>query len=138
MPVKDIFHDAVKSALQKEGWIITDDPLYIRFGGVDMYVDLGAEKVLAAEKDGQKIAVEVKSFIGASLLSEFHTAVDQFMNYRMALAKQDADRVLYLAVPKDTYKEFFTLEFGQNAIQHYKLKLIVYDVESEVIVKWQN
>ncbi|MFQ5629633.1 MAG: element excision factor XisH family protein, partial [bacterium] len=87
---------------------------------------------------GQKIAIEVKSFIGASLLSEFHTAVGQFMNYRMALKEQDAERILYLAVPKDTYKDFFTLEFGQIAIRHYQLKLIVYDVESEVIIKWQN
>ncbi len=52
MPAKDIFHDALKNALIKEGWSITDDPLYLEFGGVDMYVYLGAEKVVGAEKDG--------------------------------------------------------------------------------------
>jgi hypothetical protein len=72
MPERDIFHDAVKNALVKEGWTITDDPLFLEFGGVDMYVDLGAEKLVAAEKDGQKIAVEIKSFVGASIISEFH------------------------------------------------------------------
>jgi hypothetical protein len=87
MPARDIFHDAVKNALVKEGWIITADPLFIQFGGVDMYVDLGAEKVIAAEKAGRKIAVEVKSFASASLLSEFHTALGQFLNYRWALAE---------------------------------------------------
>lgn len=54
MPERDFFHDAVKSALVKEGWTITNDPLFIEFGGIDLYVDLGAEKVLAAEKDGRK------------------------------------------------------------------------------------
>jgi hypothetical protein len=61
MPAKDVFHEAVKKALLNEGWTITADPLYIQFGGVDLYVDLAAEKVIAAEKDGRKIAVEIKS-----------------------------------------------------------------------------
>ncbi len=138
MPERDIFHDAVKNALVKEGWTITDDPLFLEFGGVDMYVDLGAEKLVAAEKDGQKIAVEIKSFVGASIISEFHRALGQFMNYRLALKAREPARTLYLAVPLDIYKAFFTLEFGQAAIQDYQLKLILYQVEQEVIVKWQN
>ena len=69
MPAKNIFHDTVKNALIKEGWMITDDPLYLDYGGVDMYVDLGAEKLIAAEKDQQKIAVEIKSFNRPSLIS---------------------------------------------------------------------
>lgn len=50
MPAKDRFHEAVRTALEGEGWIITADPLYLEFGGVDMFVDLAAEKVIAAEK----------------------------------------------------------------------------------------
>lgn len=138
MPEKDIFHDIVKNALIKEGWKITDDPLFIQFGGIDFYIDLGAEKIIAAEKEGQKIAVEIKSFVGASIISEFHNALGQFMNYRLALDEQDPERTLYLAVPLDTYEVFFMLEFGQAVIQRFQLKLIVYDVEQEVIVKWQN
>lgn len=60
------------------------------------------------------------------------------MNYRMALEEQDPQRTLYLAIPLDTFKAFFSLEFGQAAVQRYQLRLIVYDVEKEVIVKWQN
>ncbi len=56
--------EIVKKALIKDGWTITDDPLTLKFGNTELYVDLGAEKVLAAEKEGQKIAVEVKSFFG--------------------------------------------------------------------------
>ncbi len=84
MPEKDIFHDIVKNALIKEKWKITDDPLFIQYGGIDFYVDLGAEKIIAAEKEGQKIAVEIKSFVGTSIISEFHNALGQFMNYRLA------------------------------------------------------
>ncbi|PPJ64743.1 hypothetical protein CUN59_03375 [Cuspidothrix issatschenkoi CHARLIE-1] len=89
MTAKDKFHDAVKNALIKEGWMITNDPLFIQFGGVDLYVDLGAEKMLAAEKDNQKIAVEIKSFLGDSTISEFHQALGQLLNYRLILRRQD-------------------------------------------------
>lgn len=72
---KDKFHDAVKNALIKEGWTVTDDPLFLQFGGVDLFVDLGAEKIIAAQKENQKIAVEIKTFLGYSVVTEFHLAV---------------------------------------------------------------
>ena len=137
MPAKDVFHDVVKTALQKDGWTITDDPLHIRIGGVlDMYIDLGAEKVIAAEKAGRKIAVEIKSFVGSSTLSEFHLALGQFVNYRYALADTEPDRVLYLAVPLDIYEEFFTLAFIQSVLRRSQLYLLVYDVGTEEITQW--
>ena len=80
MPAKDIFHDAVKKGLEQEVWVITNDPLRIEVGDVEMYIDLGAEQVLAAERAGQKIAVEIKSFIGTSNISQFHQAIGQFFN----------------------------------------------------------
>jgi hypothetical protein len=138
MATRDIFHEAVKHALVKDGWTITHDPLFLSFGGVDLYIDLGAEKVIAAERDGQRIAVEVKSFIGPSLITDFHTALGQFLNYRLALEAQDPGRQLYLAVPLDTYTVFFTLPFAQTAIQRYQLKLLVYNAEREEITQWQN
>lgn len=107
MPAKDKFHDVVKAALQKDGWQITHDPLLLRIQGItDMYVDLGAQKLIAADRYGEKIAVEVKSFIGTSTISEFHTAIGQFINYRYALEVQEPERVLYLAVPLNTYNNF--------------------------------
>lgn len=138
MSAKDLFHNAVKIALQKEGWLITHDPMLIRLGGIEMQIDLGAEKIIAADKDGQKIAVEVKSFLGTSAISDFHTALGRFLNYRLALEEQDPKRILYLAVPEDTYYTFFTLQFIQGAIKRYQLKLIVYDPQREVIVRWER
>lgn len=136
MPVKDTFHEAVKTGLLREGWRITADPLYVEFGGVDLYVDLAAEKVIAAEKDGRRIAVEVKSFTTPSLLSEFHTALGQFINYRTALQAKEPDRQLYLAVPEDTYRAFFTLPFTQAVIAQQRVKVLVYDPQQEVILQW--
>ena len=139
MSARDFFHQAVKNGLQKDGWTITHDPLSISFGGVDMAVDLGAEKLIAAEKNQQKIAVEVKSFLEkSSAISEFHTALGQFINYRAALKKEEEDRVLYLAVPLTTYNTFFRLDFTQLTVKENRIKLLVYEPEKEEIVEWKN
>jgi hypothetical protein len=138
MPAQDVIHNAVKTALIKDGWTITHDPLFIRIKGIQMYIDLGAERVIGAEKDGQKIAVEVKSFQGTSAISEFHIALGQYLNYQQALEEQDPTRIVYLAIPLDAYDLFFTVGFIQEVVQRHRLKLIVCDIEEEVIVKWQT
>ncbi|NES85621.1 MAG: fatty-acid oxidation protein subunit alpha [Moorea sp. SIO2B7] len=139
MSARDFFHQVVKSALIKDGWEITHDPLSISFGGVDMSIDLGAEKLIGAQKDNQKIAVEIKSFLAkSSAISEFHTALGQFINYRAALRHEDPERILYLAVPLVTYNSFFELDFPQLMVEENKIKLIIYDPENEVITKWTN
>jgi hypothetical protein len=138
MPAKDIFHDAVKNALQKDGWIITHDPLFIRFDESKLYIDLAAEKLIAAEKNGQKIAVEVKSFMNDSPMSEFHLAVGKFINYHIALEELKPTRMLYLAVPLETYNSFLQRPLAQKVIQQNQLKFIVYEPYAEDIVKWTN
>lgn len=138
MSAKDIFHDAVRKGLEKEGWLITDDPLRIEVGDVEMYVDLGAEQLLAAEKDTEKIAVEIKSFIGKSSISEFHTAIGQCLNYRIALEEKEPERHLYLAIPLGIYSSFFELRFIQRVIEQLRINLMIYDPIEEVIVKWKN
>jgi len=114
---KDIIHDSVKKALIKDGWIITHDPLFVRIKGVQMYIDLGAEKFIGAEKDGQKIAVEIKSFQGTSAIVEFHAALGQYLNYQQALEDQEPDRLVYMAISFDTYDNFFSKPFVRVAIQ---------------------
>ena len=136
MSAKDIFQEAVKQALQKEQWLITDDPLKFKFGNVNFQVDLGAERLVAAEKAGEKIAVEIKSFLNPSAITDFYAALGQFLSYRLALAATEPERVLYLAVPVDTYRTFFQLEFTQIAVEKYQVLLVVYDPVNEVIVQW--
>ncbi|MEH2457802.1 element excision factor XisH family protein [Nostoc sp.] len=139
MSAKDVFHQVVKTALEKDGWQITNDPLTISVGGVNLSIDLAAEKLIAAEREGQKIAVEVKSFLErSSAISEFHTALGQFINYRGALRRRQPERVLYLAVPLTTYKTFFQLDFPKEMIAENKVKMLIYDVEQEVIFQWIN
>ncbi len=138
MPAKDLFHEAVRNALVKDGWEITDDPLAIKIGELDAYIDLGAEKILAAQKDAQKIAVEIKSFLNRSPLTDFHNAIGQFINYRTALEDQEPERILYLAVPNDTYRKFFHEYLARLVVDRYEVKLIVYNAEEEVIVAWKN
>lgn len=136
MSAKDLFHKVVRSALVKDHWNVTDDPLIIQFGGVDLRIDLGAEKLVAAERDGEKIAVEIKSFLGPSVISDFHVALGQFLNYRLALEAQGSERTLYLAVPEETFRTFFHLPFAQLAVQRYQLMLVVYNAVQEEIVQW--
>jgi hypothetical protein len=134
---KDIFHNAVKTALQKDGWIITHDPYQLRYGLVDVYIDLAAEPAIAAEKEGRKIAVEVKSFASGSTISEFHTALGQFLNYQAALEVSDEpERILYLAVPTDTYQTFLRFEPAKTVIKKYQVRLINYNPVWEVIEQW--
>jgi hypothetical protein len=52
------------------------------------------------------------------------------------LRRLQPERVLYLAVPLTTYKTFFQLDFPKDMILENQLKMIVYDVEQEVIFKW--
>jgi hypothetical protein len=135
---KDIFHNIVKKALIKEDWIITDDPLRLKVGVITFQVDLGAEKVIGAEKAGQKIAVEIKSFLNPSTITDFYNALGQFLSYRLALEKNESDRILYLAVPLDVYESFFQFDFTQSAIQIYRIFLIVYKPSQETITQWIN
>lgn len=139
MSAKDRFHDVVKTALQKDGWTITDDPLSIRITSrTKLYIDLGAEKIIAAQRASEKIAVEVKSFLAASTMAEFHTAVGQYINYRYALVDFGYEQTLYLAVPFYIYDDFFTQPFIQSVIQRSQVNLLVYDDEKEEVVRWQS
>ena len=136
MPARDLFHTAILAALRKEEWTITADPLVVQIGGVDLYIDLGAEKIFAAQKDNRFIAVEIKSFIGPSVVADFHVAIGQFLNYRLALELHEPQREMYLAVPVDTFVTFFQLPFAQLVIQRNQIRLIVYDAELQEILQW--
>jgi hypothetical protein len=69
-------------------------------------------------------------------LSEFHAALGQFLNYRLALKIRQPARRLFLAVPQEIYQDFFLEEFAQLSITEYQLKLIIFHVENQEIVEW--
>jgi hypothetical protein len=134
---KDIFHKQVRAALIKNGWTITHDPYVIKITTtVKLQIDLGAEIAIGAEKEAEKIAVEIKSFNSDSDINAFHTALGQYLNYLQGLETQDPDRILYLAVPWETYLDFFQIPFVVNSIARYQIKLLVYEPISEEIRQW--
>lgn len=131
---RDKYHFVVRSALEKAGWIITDDPYVMNVGVTDLQVDLGAERLLAAELGSQKIAVEIKVFGQTSMVQAFHTAVGQYMNYLANLEKHDSERQLFLAIPQDVYESFFTTELAKRSVERWQIKLLVFHPETEVIL----
>jgi hypothetical protein len=133
---KDRFHDVVRVALEKEGWQITAEFYPLAVEDVNFEIDWTAEQLLVATRENQKIAVEVKSFISPSNISDFHTALGQFLNYRDALAIAEPDRQLFLAVRLPVYETFFQKRFISGSVNRYQIKLLVYDVVQEVIVQW--
>jgi hypothetical protein len=136
MSARDLFHEAVKRGLEKDQWHISNDPLELEWEEVKVKIDLAAERLIAAERGEEKIAVEIKSFISPSPISDFHTALGQFLNYRLMLEVKEPDRDLYLAIPLDTYETFFQSRLAQVAIERHHLKLIVYNPITEEIVTW--
>lgn len=136
MPARDIYHDTVKNALIKDGWTITHDPLRLSWGGKDLYVDLGAERLLAAEKGGRQIAVEVKSFTGDSEVDDLEKAIGQYVLYRAVLAEREPNRVLYLAVPQDILWGIFEEPLGELLLQDTQARVLGFDPQAEVLVAW--
>lgn len=138
MPAKDFYHDAVRNALIKDGWTITDDPYPLKLGRKDLFVDLGAEKILAAEKGTDKIAVEIKSFVGRSVINDAENALGQYLIYRNLLMKKEADRVLFMAIDGETLIDTLTDELRELLRVDFEVKLLVFDKDREEIVEWQN
>jgi hypothetical protein len=138
MPAKDIFHDTVKQALVNDDWRITHEHYWVKLPDSDMhiYVDLAAEPIIGAEKDDQKIAVEIKSFLGNSWMTDFHEALGQFLDYRIALREKEPERQLYLAVPLDIYNAFFSRRFIQTVCTEYQVKLLVFDPSIGEVYTW--
>lgn len=136
MPAKDIYHDAVKNALIKDGWTITHDPLRLSVGNKDMYIDFGVERVLAAEKADQKIAIEVKSFVGNSEIDDLEKAIGQYVIYRAVLAEKEQNRILYLAVPPNIIQDIFEQPLGKILLKYNLAQVISFDPQKEVIIQW--
>jgi hypothetical protein len=138
MPKLDIIHNAVKNALMKDGWLITDDPYIIQYRRTILYADLGAERPIAAERNGQKLVVEVKSFVGASKIQDLKEALGQYDIYHYLLEEIAPERRLYVAVSKIVYRSFLSQDIAQLILKKHRLPIIVVDTELEEITQWIN
>ena len=136
MPAKDKYHHQVRRALEKEGWIITHDPYTLRSIGVNFPIDLGAEKLIAAERANEKIVVEIKSFLGESIPNEFHTALGQYLDYELGMEDQEPDRKTFLAMPVKVYNKILTIPLLVKSLTRHNVNLIIFEPIKEVINQW--
>ncbi len=135
---KDLYHETVKRALEKDGWRITDDPFMIRFEDLTVYADLGAERVLAAEKGDEKIVVEIKVFGSVSTISDFEKALGQYNLYRSLMKRLSIERQLFLAVSDKIYKEFFERISIEYVVKEQRISIFVFNPETETITLWKK
>ncbi len=135
MPAKDTFHDAVKTALIKDGWSITHDPLKLKIGKKDLYVDLGAERLLAAESATEKIAIDTKSFMGHSEMDALEMTVGGYILYQDIIAKSEPDRRLYLAISESGFVDLFEEPAAKLLLENRRLQLIVFKPDKMGIVR---
>jgi len=135
MSARDRYHQEFKTALENEGWTVTDDPLIVQLGEMKVKIDLGAESLIVAEKENERIAIEIKTFRHASFITDLQDAVGQYVCYQFMLKKTRSDRMLYLGIPTKVY----TLYEEEPIIEIFdelNISLILYDPETEIIDKW--
>lgn len=136
---RDLFHDIVKQALIKDGWTITHDPFTLhtrKEGGLS--TDIGAEKVILAENNLKKIAVEVKSFVHMSILHEFLKASGQYLSYSKIMGKNEPNRVLYVAIPTFAYYRLIKYDWVVEVMTDLNMKAILYNTEKIIIEEWKE
>jgi len=133
---RDKFHSLVRNALEGEGWIITNDPLTLKTGTIQVQIDLGAERVIAAQKGDEKIAVEIKTFGSTSFITALYEAIGKYIVYRNVLETLDAERTLFLAVPNAVHKRFFEESILLRIMKKEKLNLLIYDEQQKTISEW--
>lgn len=146
MPPRDSIHNIVKQAIIKEGWEITDDPYVISYGERFLFVDLAATEssnlnpieglFIGAQQRNSRIAIEVKDFRSQSAIADLEQAIGQYLLYRLLLQKVDPERLLYLAVTKQTYSNIFSEPIGDLVITEVPLNLIVIDSKKVEVRQW--
>ncbi|MEZ4869803.1 MAG: element excision factor XisH family protein [Caldilineaceae bacterium] len=133
---KDLIHDAVKEALKNDGWTITHEQYSIRYKTLKLAVDLAAERTLAAERAGRKIAVEVKSFLSPSPVQDLKLAFGQYVIYLSVLEVTEPDRKLYLAVNHVVYQEFLSQEAIELIRRRFQVAVVVIDITRQEVIQW--
>lgn len=135
---KDKYHHLVKNALIAQGWEVTHDPLRLPKPARPLEIDLGAEKLIGATNGKEKIAVEIKSFLGKSEIYDFYHALGQFDYYQVALETLEPERKLFLAVPDMIYQGLFQENITQRLLEKNQVNVIVYNIENQIITKWHT
>ncbi|MEZ4866963.1 MAG: element excision factor XisH family protein [Caldilineaceae bacterium] len=132
----DKIYEEVKDAIENDGWTITDDPLMLEYGSLRTFVDLGAERVIGVERNGEKIAVEIKSFLGRSVVNDIENALGQYVLYRSLLGRLEPERKLYVAVSTTAYKNVFQTDAVREIMEELRVSFMVVDLATKEITEW--
>lgn len=72
-----------------------------------------------------------------SEVADLEEAIGQYLIYLAVLQEKQPDRILYLAIPEEKLFDLFDeSDIGGLVLAKYKIKLIVYNPQLEVILKW--
>jgi hypothetical protein len=91
---------------------------------------------LAAERNGRKIVVEIKSFLSTSPMRDFEIALGQYILYRNLISLTEPEYQIYLAIKDSIYENFFQRESIQAIVKINQLLLLVVEMEKEKILQW--
>ena len=85
----------------------------------------------------QRIAVEIKTFGGASPVADLQQAMGQFLMYKSILSLLEPDRALFLAVFEEVRDTILTEELGLLMLEKFIDRLFYFSTEREEIVEWR-
>jgi hypothetical protein len=139
VPARNIYHDAVVEALVADGWTITHDPLAVQIGLRRLFVDLSADRMaIGAERAGERIAVEVQSFLSKSDVDDLYRAVGQYVVYKLLLDREPLGRVLYLGVTTEVDAGILAEPLGRLVLTELGIRLMVFDPDERRVIRWTS
>ena len=118
-----------------DGQLHTIRFVFVYHEAKNLFVDLDAERLIAAERGLDKIAIEIKSFRRASEMKDLEEALGQFVLYNQLMNRYAPERKLYLAVTDEIGTSVFE-EAGQVLIEDGVIRVVTFDPLQEAIVRW--
>ena len=121
----------LKDALVKDGWQVKPKALLLRDTGYQFLIDVDAEK------DGKRVAIEVKSWLSESFNQDWYMAFGQYLTYQGALHVEAPEYELYLAVPEDIYYKHFNT-FILSLVKANSVKIVIFDTNTNTVAAWKR
>jgi hypothetical protein len=135
MPAYDQCHPQVVHALEREGWEVRRSPLFLDSGERTLFVELELVRK-TQDQDERIMVVEVKCFPPSSAeTTELYVSLGPYLVYRGLFAQNHIDADLYPAVPIHAYEGVFH-DLARSLLDALQIKLVVIDLDREVIVQW--
>jgi XisH protein len=135
MPRLDQCHEQVVRALEKEGWTVAKKQLKLYAEDRQIFIDIRANRGINGTRQ-QILLVEVKCFPDRdSTTQELYTALGQYIIYRAVLAELNTPSQLYLSIPESVFTDIFD-PTAKRAVKDNQIKIVVVNLEREIVVQW--